>query len=32
LRPWITNEFLHNGLRTAGAQILDRLITLTRDA
>ena len=32
LRPWITNEYLHNGLRTAGGHILDRLITLARDA
>ena len=32
MRPWITNEFLHNGLRTAGDRLLDRLISLTRDS
>jgi hypothetical protein len=31
MRPWITNEFLHNGLRTAGDTILDRLFTLAAD-
>jgi pimeloyl-ACP methyl ester carboxylesterase len=30
LRPWITNEYLHNGLRTDGGHILDRLIRLAR--
>lgn len=31
MRPWLTNEYLHNGLRTAGEHILDRLISLARD-
>jgi pimeloyl-ACP methyl ester carboxylesterase len=31
LRPWLTNEHLHNGLRTDGEHVLDRLITLARD-
>src|SRR5581483_1581090 len=26
LRPWITNEFQHNGLRADGARVLGRLI------
>jgi pimeloyl-ACP methyl ester carboxylesterase len=30
LRPWLTNEHLHNGLRSAGDVILDRLIGMTR--
>ena len=30
LRPWLTNEYLHNGLRTSGGVILDRLIALAR--
>jgi pimeloyl-ACP methyl ester carboxylesterase len=30
LRPWITNEYEHNGLRADGGRILDRLITLAR--
>jgi pimeloyl-ACP methyl ester carboxylesterase len=29
MRPWLTNEYLHNGLRADGARILDRLIALT---
>jgi pimeloyl-ACP methyl ester carboxylesterase len=28
MRPWLTNEYEHNGLRAAGDQILDRLIAL----
>lgn len=31
LRPWITSEFEHNGLRASGDRVLDRLIALTRD-
>ncbi|GAA1936967.1 alpha/beta fold hydrolase [Nocardioides marmoribigeumensis] len=31
MRPWLTNEYLHNGLRTDGERILDRLISLARD-
>ena len=31
MRPWLTNEYLHNGLRTDGEHILDRLISLARD-
>ena len=30
LRPWITNEFLHNGLRAGGERLLGRLIDLAR--
>lgn len=30
LRPWITNEYQHNGLRADGERILDRLIDLAR--
>jgi pimeloyl-ACP methyl ester carboxylesterase len=31
MHRWLTDEFLHNGLRTAGGRVLDRLITLARD-
>ncbi len=30
LRRWLTDEYLHNGLRVDGDRILDRLITLAR--
>jgi pimeloyl-ACP methyl ester carboxylesterase len=30
LRPWITNEYEHNGLRTDGASILGRLLDMVR--
>ncbi len=30
LRPWITNEYEHNGLRVDGGRILSRLIDLAR--
>ena len=30
LRPWITNEYLHNGLRADGERVLGRLIDLVR--
>jgi pimeloyl-ACP methyl ester carboxylesterase len=30
LRPWLTNEFEHDGLRGSGDRILDRLIALVR--
>ena len=30
LRPWVTNEYEHNGLRASGDRVLDRLIGLTR--
>ena len=30
LRPWITNEYEHNGLRADGERILGRLIDLSR--
>jgi pimeloyl-ACP methyl ester carboxylesterase len=30
LRPWITNEYEHNGLRSGGEQLLGRLIDLVR--
>jgi hypothetical protein len=31
MHRWLTDEYLHNGLRTAGERILDRLIDLVRD-
>jgi hypothetical protein len=30
LRPWITNEYQHNGLRVDGGRILGRLLDLAR--
>ncbi|HEX3788509.1 MAG TPA: alpha/beta fold hydrolase [Pseudonocardiaceae bacterium] len=30
MRPWLTNEYEHNGLRANGAHVLDRLIRLAR--
>jgi len=30
LRPWLTNEFEHDGLRVEGRRVLDRLIGLAR--
>lgn len=30
MRVWVTNEYQHNGLRTDGAAILDRLIAMVR--
>jgi pimeloyl-ACP methyl ester carboxylesterase len=30
LKPWITNEFEHDGLRAGGERVLDRLIDLAR--
>jgi pimeloyl-ACP methyl ester carboxylesterase len=32
MRRWLTDEYLHNGLRTAGDRVLDRLIALARGA
>ena len=32
MRRWLTDEYLHNGLRTEGDRILDRLIELVRCA
>ncbi len=29
-RVWLTNEYLHNGLRADGARVLDRLIAMAR--
>jgi pimeloyl-ACP methyl ester carboxylesterase len=31
MRRWLTDEYLHNGLRTDGNRVLDRLLTLARD-
>lgn len=31
LRPWITNEYEHNGLRSYGDKVLDRLLTMLRE-
>jgi hypothetical protein len=30
LRPWVTNEYEHNGLRADGERVLGRLIDLVR--
>ncbi|CAN5713407.1 alpha/beta fold hydrolase [soil metagenome] len=30
MRPWVTNEYEHNGLRADGGRILERLIDLAR--
>ena len=30
LKPWITNEYEHNGLRADGERLLGRLIDLCR--
>jgi hypothetical protein len=30
MHRWLTDEYLHNGLRTDGNRVLDRLITLAR--
>ena len=30
MRRWLTDEYLHNGLRSDGARVLDRLIGLAR--
>jgi pimeloyl-ACP methyl ester carboxylesterase len=30
MRPWLTNEYEHNGLNASGGRVLDRLIALTR--
>ena len=31
VRPWVTNEYEHNGLRADGYRVLDRLISLARE-
>ena len=31
LKPWITNEFEHDGVRAGGGRVLDRLIKLARN-
>ena len=31
IHPWITNEYEHNGLRTSGERVLDRLIGIARE-
>jgi pimeloyl-ACP methyl ester carboxylesterase len=31
MRTWVTSEWLHNGLRLSGGEVLDRLIALVRD-
>ena len=30
LRPWVTNEYEHNGLRADGERVLGRLIALLK--
>jgi pimeloyl-ACP methyl ester carboxylesterase len=30
LRPWVTNEYEHDGLRVSGGKVLDRLIAMVR--
>ncbi|GGS69523.1 alpha/beta fold hydrolase [Streptomyces cinerochromogenes] len=31
LRPWVTNEYEHDGLRVGASRVLDRLLALVRD-
>ncbi|WP_030344555.1 alpha/beta fold hydrolase [Streptomyces sp. NRRL S-1022] len=31
LRPWVTNEYEHDGLRAGAPRVLDRLLALVRD-
>ncbi|MEU0052377.1 alpha/beta fold hydrolase [Streptomyces sp. NPDC006309] len=31
LRPWVTNEYEHDGLRAGAPHVLDRLLSLARD-
>lgn len=31
VKPWVTNEYEHNGLRADGYRVLDRLISLARE-
>ena len=30
LRPWVTNEYEHDGLRVSGGRVLSRLIAMNR--
>jgi hypothetical protein len=30
LRPWVTNEYEHDGLRVSDGKVLDRLIAMVR--
>jgi hypothetical protein len=30
LKPWVTSEYEHDGLRVSGGRVLDRLIALNR--
>jgi len=30
LRPWVTNEYEHDGLRNSDGRVLDRLIGMVR--
>ena len=30
LRPWVTNEYEHDGLRVSGGRVLSRLIAMVR--
>lgn len=32
LRPWVTNEYQHDGLRVSDGSVLGRLIALARGA
>lgn len=31
IRPWVTNEYMHSGVREDGPRILERLLSLVRD-
>lgn len=31
MRPWLTNEYEHNGLRSSGGHVIDRLIMLVKN-
>lgn len=32
LRQWVTNEYMHSGIREDGARIFDKLMSMTRNS
>lgn len=32
IRKWVTNEYMHSGIREDGPRILDRLMGMTRNS
>jgi len=32
IRQWVTNEYMHSGIREDGARIFDRLLGMTRNS